>query len=279
MTILFILPFSECQDFIWANNYWFIAYKFYVILYLGRCLTTIHAVIGLTVVWNQYRNLQKYQVTCRCYYLLVFIVSFMLYLPIIFLYKISGTKSQTLYTLDVVNVDYLKIYNACLCAFSFCILFLTLVLNSIISFNLRKQKKSKRESIIMKEKRNSKRVSILSSLYDNKNNMLMCYSTSSKSLSKNSSPSIRHVRKNSQFCSTKTKLTTIYITMVFSIDQFLKTMLAYFELYAKPKSIEAYFILIICFTLLILSQLSHILIYYKFNKTFSKSLKHYFYIC
>ena len=279
LIILIPLPFSNFPYFIeMISNFWFESYRLYIVIYIGQLLTTVNSILTLIIVWNQYRYLQTFQITGKLFYFIFsvsIIFSILFHLPIIFLLQICVSLKTQIYKILAVNSYFLNVYTIFEFSFLFSIQTLVVFFNAIITFKVEKQKKSKLKSIIFTSKRKGferKRFSS-TSLSNERNLSLTSGSTSVKMLNYQISVAMKNVRKTSKFYETKTKFLTIYITRAYLIDQMLKTFCALLEtlLIENSKNFNLFLILFLPF--LMFTQLSHIFIYYKFNKNFSRRLK------
>ena len=226
---LMLLPISLCKEVCngwWTNNYWLIFYRLYINLFISRSLHTANSILGITIAFIQYRDLNDYKVPSKNYLFIVFssiIFSISLNLPIVFLYNIEVPLNSTtsLYSLKLIRPNALQKLFGVQFSIGFIILFLTLIFNLILVVKIKQQKKSQFRSIIFtsKKQRNCE-FTVLKNKRDADIEIVSCVE--------------QRPRNYSSHNESKTKLLAICITVAFSIDQIFKTICGkYFCTFAR----------------------------------------------
>ena len=275
LTLLF-LPLTECNklcDGWWESNYWLLAYKLYIIRFISRCMRTISSLIILTISWNQFRDLNDCRIRKknRFYLIVIFSItfSFVLYLPDLFLNKIEKEPSNdSVDHLEKDTTDTLKGYvveavNIFQYAVAFIILIFTLFFNIIVACKIKYQKNTEFKSIlfISTKKKN---------INSNPRNSISVQFDAAQIISQKMMPKLYE---------SQTKLLSVFITFAFTVDEVLTNASDGIFSFGIKNEMQ-YFVFIRVFYLMVfVVQMSHVFVFYKFNKAFSRRFKKIFKVC
>jgi hypothetical protein len=67
----FILVFMPFGEFLLIENDWSQVLRLFVIVFIGRSLTTLSSILSLNISWNHLRDLKNYKITGRWFYLVL----------------------------------------------------------------------------------------------------------------------------------------------------------------------------------------------------------------
>ena len=289
LTLLLPMLFIESQSLFKGflkSNYWFLFYKFYIILFVWRSLTTLNSIISLSVVCNQFRDLQNYKITGKWLNIILFfcmaLLSITFHLPNLYFYEIlldgrNTTNETYLYSLILSNVDYYRIYNLIDYTIEFLILIITVAINSFVSFQIRKKKNERFESVIyISNKKATKNISNCKekkAFTNNDDSYHLSNSVIFKPISTQQS-----VNDHKYCLDTQTKKMIVWIVFSYSVDNLFKISFAFISLFFEPNTKIALIIMLSFFSSILITQLSHMIIYYKYNEAFSQRIKRIFHL-
>jgi hypothetical protein len=278
---------SQCVFKKWfKSNYWLIVYKYYIILFLWRSLTTLNSMINLSIVCNQFRDLKNYKITGTWFNIILFtsmvLFSIFFHLPNLLFYEINfkeknSTHENDFYFLISSNVKYYRLYNLIDYTISFLILIITVIINSLVSFQIKKKQSERFESVIYVS--NKKATKNLSNGKDKRafiNDHDSCHLSHSVIFKPISS---QHSTNDHRNClDTQTKTSIVWIIFAFSVDNLFKTSFTFISLFFEQNTIITLSIMLTFFTSILFTQLLHFIIYYKYNEAFSQRIKKIFHL-
>ena len=254
LTTFLVLPLTECTE-CFESNYWILFCKLFINFFISRALRTINALIILTIAWNQYRDLNDSRMRSRTrfYFTLITITlfSFLIYVPNLIKYNITNTNSTgiTHYQFQIDNLTF-KMLNVTNFSILFFIIFATICLNSRVAFKIRQQKNLKFKSIIFTSSPKP------SSCLKSKQSITIQLD--------NSRCSQQQIKR---LCNSQTKKLSVFITLVYIIDQVVSTTADCIATFKYSIFIKIFYFSIIA------AQLAHIIVYYNFNKAFANRFK------
>jgi hypothetical protein len=270
-TILF-LPVTQCQELCakwWTNNYWLVVYEIYINNYISRSLRTVSSILSVTIAWKRFRTMNQYKINNNNFYFIIssiFMFSFVLYLPALFLSKISSNNSTgQIYTLRVAKLNVYNQLSLIYYLVTILILILTVILNAKLVFKIKEQLNLKFRSIKFKSANDCKIVEFLS-LNTNTVNLRPV-------LVDDRLKTYRIIFSRNKIVEFETTLLIIWITLVFIIDQFLQTISASLFLFIDKTSQKYILILIFLFLIIVSTQLFNVYFYYKYNRAFSRRFR------
>ena len=259
IAILF-LPFMEYQE---ECSYWFILFKLYCGLYLSKSLKLVNVIISLIIAWNSYKDWNGSKINGKFRFYLILCVIIMLALvinsPSLFIYKISQKSANStpkLFSLEHVNENTSKKMNIFQYLVTFFILGLAWYLTASVVYAIRKCKKLR----------------YLSILYIARNNSGLARSRSSIAVHR--LESMQSAQKLLlKIYESKSKKFTISITFAFLADQTLMTLGDIIERFFFQTKTQMPVFISVFYLTIIISQIVHVAIYYRFNESFAKRFK------
>ena len=292
VSLFMLLPISLviCRDLLilWLknNNYCEVFYQLYIISFIWSSLNTFNSIISLSVAWNNLRNLKSHKISTQLFYVIIFMgaaFSIILHLPNLFINQISVklNSSSDIYELKKENFHYYIYFEY---SITFSILLLTLVFNTIHAFIMIMEKTTEYKSVIYSTSKSKLRLASIISVSNSKRRSSVKDEESSKVVLSNliflkdfNNPRCSSVAdsnlRSSKLGHTKTKYLFISILFVFLIDLILKSTVGLTTIFRidNPNIIQICLIFSI-----ILTQISHIFIYFKFSDSFFSRFKNVF---
>ena len=298
------LPLAECNEPFKgcvASNYWANVYKFYINLYLNRCLKTISTLFTVLFAWNQFKQLTF---TGRFKFILAssVLLAFLLHWPNFFLYKISlRSNSSSDYEVQSIPSKTNQIVTILQYVVQLAILILTLIFNVMRLIKNRNSRKIelsraiKRRTLKIPNKKNNDQGSEfnrgLTERYTSPQDLpgtslKMNYLTVPKSSYSKEIKLADVPKKNYEFQKTKAENVQIeiskqkqvlkqlndFIILTFSLEIFLSTIGDGIGSFFIKTDFQFYIFIRIFYIIIISTQILHFLAYYLFNQDFAKKI-------
>jgi hypothetical protein len=265
---------SECEDICmkWLpNNYWLLMNKVYIHLFISYLLNTISTLLSLTNVWSRHQIMNTIKTPKNAFYLILamnFFCSFIVYLPNVLMNEIvkidnfsldnNGTEN---YEINVKHLEYYRFIGISHFLISILIFMMNIILFTKLGIIIMKQLNFK-ENVETKDHE--------SILHRRRESILLC-----KQLNDLNSEELDFITKrlSTNELEFKTTLLLFCLTIVFSVDLFFKALTVLLFIFIDRNSKQFFYLFIIIFSVIFLSQLSYAFLYFKFNKTYSNRIK------
>jgi hypothetical protein len=278
-----LLPLCECQEFYstWLNNNYILTlYQLYVNYFFNRTLLTFSSLLNLTLAWNQYRENGKYSIKGKLYYLILTIISVFslaLNFPNLFQNHIVKHDNKTeFYLVKVKHVQFYNVFSLIQYTISIIILILTVSLNSVIANKIKSRCTINIGKLMLGKKYQRRYDDSLIKKSIVSVNYLNGFISSNLNECNDLNASIHEEFEQNISKITSESTMVFWITLVFTIDQLIRAIVASILFFInKKKSSEFIIVLILSCLISVLIQFLYFFIYCKFNKIFFKKLQNF----